>query len=81
MTCVGANNRDRTDDILLGRQKLYQLSYIRKIIYLLQNWWILMDSNHLVYPEGTDLQSAAGRGRSRVSIKLILAVMVGVEPT
>ena len=29
---LGAGNRDRTDDILLGRQTLYHLSYTRKIM-------------------------------------------------
>ncbi len=31
---IGAGDRDRTDDSLLGRQKLYQLSYTREFFIM-----------------------------------------------
>ena len=38
---VGGAGRDRTDDPLLAKQVLSQLSYSPRI-----RWWVWMDSNH-----------------------------------
>ena len=37
----GGGERDRTDDLLLAKQALSQLSYTPR-----RNWWVWMDSNH-----------------------------------
>ncbi len=37
---TGGGERDRTDDLLLAKQALSQLSYTP------DNWWVWMDSNH-----------------------------------
>ena len=40
-TGVGGAGRDRTDDPLLAKQVLSQLSYSPRM-----RWWVWMDSNH-----------------------------------
>ena len=37
----GGGERDRTDDLLLAKQALSQLSYTPD-----ENWWVWMDLNH-----------------------------------
>ena len=39
---AGGGERDRTDDLLLAKQALSQLSYTPDRI----RWWVWMDSNH-----------------------------------
>ena len=41
MFCIGGGERDRTDDLLLAKQALSQLSYTPKI-----NWWARVDLNY-----------------------------------
>ena len=41
---IGGGERDRTDDLLLAKQALSQLSYGPK------NWWVWVDSNHRPHP-------------------------------
>ena len=38
---IGGGERDRTDDLLLAKQALSQLSYTPD-----ENWWVWMDLNH-----------------------------------
>ena len=41
---AGGANRDRTDDLLLAKQALSQLSYGPRVSSI--GWWVWMDSNH-----------------------------------
>ena len=41
MFCIGGGERDRTDDLLLAKQALSQLSYTPQI-----NWWARVDLNY-----------------------------------
>ena len=41
---AGGANRDRTDDLLLAKQALSQLSYGPK------NWWVWVELNHRPHP-------------------------------
>jgi hypothetical protein len=50
---AGGANRDRTDDLLLAKQALSQLSYgpadlscAVRLEPCASNWWVWMDSNH-----------------------------------
>ena len=45
LTCClfGGGERDRTDDLLLAKQALSQLSYTPKII---REWWARVDLNY-----------------------------------
>ena len=48
---AGGANRDRTDDLLLAKQALSQLSYGPRLTSLSSaeasvGWWVWMDSNH-----------------------------------
>ena len=46
-TEVGGGERDRTDDPLLAKQVLSQLSYTPGIAFRhALDWWVWMDSNH-----------------------------------
>jgi hypothetical protein len=43
---TGGANRDRTDDLLLAKQALSQLSYGPAVPCLGARWWVWMGSNH-----------------------------------
>jgi hypothetical protein len=43
MDMTGGGERDRTDDLMLAKHALSQLSYTPGD---LSNWWVWMDSNH-----------------------------------
>ena len=45
-TEVGGGERDRTDDPLLAKQVLSQLSYTPGAFRQALHWWVWMDSNH-----------------------------------
>ena len=55
---IGGGERDRTDDPLLAKQVLSQLSYTpdeaQTTFALRETWWVWMDSNHRPPPYQDD---------------------------
>ncbi len=47
---VGGADRDRTDDPLLAKQVLSQLSYSPTWVSLRPKWWAWVDSNYRPHP-------------------------------